>query len=75
MGVATDVILFEATSTVPDPCGTKLIPLLDPLAVNVRAPVPVIDPVAVPVPPLATGRIPVTPEVKGNPVALVNVTD
>ena len=31
--------------------------------------------VAVPVPPLATGRIPVTPVVSGNPVALVSVTE
>lgn len=28
-----------------------------------------------PVPPLATGNVPVTPVVKGKPVALVNVTD
>ena len=31
--------------------------------------------VAVPVPPLATGRSPVTPVVKGKPVALVSVAD
>ena len=31
--------------------------------------------VAVPVPPLATGRMPVTPVVSGKPVALVNVKD
>ena len=30
--------------------------------------------VAVPVPPLATGRIPVTPVVSGRPVALVSTT-
>jgi len=35
------------------------------------------DPVDVvtPVPPLATGRVPVTPEVRGKPVALVRVTE
>ena len=31
--------------------------------------------VVAPVPPLATGRVPVTPVVKGSPVALVNVPD
>jgi len=31
--------------------------------------------VVTPVPPLATGRVPVTPVVKGKPVALVNVPD
>ena len=31
-----------------------------PVAVNVKAPVPVIEPSAVPVPPLATGKMPVT---------------
>ena len=31
--------------------------------------------VVAPVPPLAIGRVPVTPVVKGRPVALVNVTD
>jgi hypothetical protein len=31
--------------------------------------------VAVPVPPLATGKRPVTPVVKGKPVAFVNVPD
>ena len=36
-------------------------------------PVPVL--VATPVPPFATGNRPVTPVVKGNPVAFVNVPD
>ena len=36
-------------------------------------PVPV--EVVTPVPPLAIGKMPVTPVVKGRPVALVNVTD
>jgi len=31
--------------------------------------------VVTPVPPLATGRVPLTPEVRGNPVAFVRVTD
>ena len=75
VGVATDVILADPTSTVPEPCGTKLMLVFEPPDVNVNAPVPVMDPVLVPVPPFATGRISVTPVVKGNPVALVNVID
>jgi hypothetical protein len=34
-----------------------------------------VDAVVCPVPPLAIGRVPVTPVVKGNPVQLVNVPD
>ena len=50
------MILLLATSTVPVPLGTRLIFVFVPPAVNVKAPVPVIEPVAVPVPPLVTGR-------------------
>ena len=40
---------------------------------NTVEPVPVL--VVTPVPPLATGNVPVTPEPNGKPVALVNATD
>jgi hypothetical protein len=40
---------------------------------NTAEPVPV--DVVVPVPPLRTGSVPVTPVVKGNPVALVSTTE
>ena len=43
-----------------------------PPAAKVKAVVPVIEPVLVPVPPLATGKTPVTPVVSGSPVAFVN---
>lgn len=39
---------------------------------NVAIPVPKF---VIPVPPLATGKVPVTPVVKGSPVALVNVAE
>ena len=43
------------------------------LADNTFEPVPV--EVVTPVPPFATGRVPVTPVLRGSPVALVRVTD
>jgi len=45
---------------------------LDGVPRNVATPVPS---EVIPVPPLATGRVPVTPVVKGNPVALVSTPD
>ena len=45
-------------------------PTLTPRAVATLVPKDVM-----PVPPLATGNVPVTPVVRGKPVALVNVTD
>jgi hypothetical protein len=36
---------------------------------------PVVNAVDVPVPPLATGSVPVTPVVSGSPVAFVSVAD
>ena len=52
----TLVILAPLTLTTPLPVGTKFIELLAPApAVNVKTPVPVIEPVAVPVPPEVTG--------------------
>ena len=56
VGVARLVILLLDTSTVPVPFGTRFILVFVPPAVNVRAPVPVMDPVAVPVPPDVTGK-------------------
>jgi hypothetical protein len=47
------------------PAADVPLPYTTPFAVRVVAPVP----------PLATGRVPVTPVVKGNPVALVNTPD
>lgn len=58
------LILLLATSTVPVPFGTKLIFVFVPPAVKVKAPVPVIEPFEVPVPPLATANCPVHPNVK-----------
>ena len=66
-----------ATSTVPLPLGTRLIFVFVPPAVNVNAPVPVIEPVAVPVPPEVTGNavvkvtVPVTANVDLNVTAPV----
>ena len=49
--------------------GTVNVPVSVGLALRTTDPVPVED--VTPVPPLATGRVPVTPVVKGKPVALV----
>ena len=54
VGAPTLVILAPPTSIVPVPVATRLTFWLLPPAVNVNAPVPVIDPVEVPVPPYAT---------------------
>jgi hypothetical protein len=50
---------------------------IDDDAVNALVPEPFTYPVNVvaPVPPLLTGRVPVTPVVSGNPVAFVSVAD
>ena len=47
----------EATTTAPVVVGVKLTFWPDPPAANVRAVVPVIEPLVVPVPPLATAMV------------------
>ena len=63
-----------ANTNAPDPVSSVIAAAklaLDGVPRNVATPVPK-D--AIPVPPLATGRVPVTPVVRGNPVPLVNTT-
>ena len=59
----------------PVPLGEIVTFWFVPPAAIVKALLPVIEPVVVPVPPFAIGSVPVTPVVKGNPVALVKVTE
>jgi len=63
------VALVNVTDVGVPKTGVTSVGLVD----NTLLPEPV--EVVTPVPPLATGKVPVTPVVNGNPVALVNVTD
>ena len=74
---------FEAIIAAPVTAAvtTKLVPVAAPImgvtnvgvVLNTTAPDPVL--VVTPVPPLATGSVPVMPVVKGNPVTLVATND
>lgn len=54
---------FPPKRVLPVPLGVRVTFWFVPPAANVSAPVPVIEPVVEPVPPLATGSVPVTPAV------------
>lgn len=59
------------------PFEVSKLPAVPAATAEIVAPAPTNAPVAVvsPVPPLATGKVPVTPVERGNPVALVSVAD
>ena len=78
--LSTYSVVAKAVVLSPTVCVTPIVPVgKDGVPVKVgesdKTTLPVPVEAVTPVPPLATGNIPVTPDVSGNPSALVKVTD
>lgn len=81
VGELTPTPTFPFNIVLPVPDGVRVTSWFAPPAANVNAPVPVMDPVVVPVPPLATGTVPeremlgvVPPELDNGAEALTLLT-